>query len=259
MRTLPGCIRLHRILPPTILLLAGLLIAGPLRAAEDLFALALGGRAYDNWMGLLTDADLQARGLDKQAFLGSHPAYPKDGQQKGLTTWRCKECHGWDYQGAVGAYGQGSHRTGIGGIRHFENRDPAAVLTVIRDATHRYTVTMIDDPTARALALFVSRGQVDMDQYIDRTTRRFRGDPARGAPHFEAICAICHGLDGRKINFKTVEKPEYLGTVANDNPWESFHKIRNGHPGKEMVSMRAIPVQSQVDILAHAQQRLPVR
>ncbi|MEE8170240.1 MAG: hypothetical protein V3T70_06810 [Phycisphaerae bacterium] len=34
----------------------------------------------------------------------------------GADTWRCKECHGWDYKGVSGGYASGSHRTGIAGI-----------------------------------------------------------------------------------------------------------------------------------------------
>ncbi len=223
----------------------------------DIYDLAMGGRVYDNWMGMLDEKTLKVRGLDKMAFLKNHPAYPASGKKRGLTTWRCKECHGWDYRGVDGAYGKGSHVTGIKGIRHMEGKDPAVVLRIIRDKTHGYTEAMIDPENAKMLALFVTKGQVDMTRYIDDATKELRGDPKRGEPTFQAICAICHGLDGRKINFKTVEKPEFLGTVTRHNPWEAFHKIRNGHPGREMVSMRAIPVQDQVDILAYIRANLP--
>jgi thiosulfate dehydrogenase len=29
---------------------------------------------------------------------GTHPSYPKAGKKTGAGTWRCKECHGWDYE-----------------------------------------------------------------------------------------------------------------------------------------------------------------
>ena len=32
----------------------------------------------------------------------------------------------------------------------------------------------------------------------------------------------------RKINFGSEDEPEYVGTVAADNPWEFFHKGRLG-------------------------------
>ena len=36
--------------------------------------------------------------------------------RSGDDTWRCKECHGWDYKGKAGAYASGKHFTGIKGV-----------------------------------------------------------------------------------------------------------------------------------------------
>ena len=139
-----------------------------------------------------------------------------------------------------------------------DGKDPREVIAILRDQRHQYTERMIDDPTAQALAIFVTRGQVDMDRYIDRQSGTFRGEPRHGVAFFQTICAMCHGLDGMKINFGTVDAPEYLGAVAKTNPWEALHEIRNGHPGKDMVSMRAVDIQTQVDILSYVQ-TLPTR
>jgi len=46
-----------------------------------------GGRIYANW----------ADELGSELPGTTHPAYPAAGKKKGKTTWRCKECHGWDY------------------------------------------------------------------------------------------------------------------------------------------------------------------
>jgi thiosulfate dehydrogenase len=108
------------------------------------------------------------------------------------------------------------------------------------------------------LALFLSFGQINMDRYIDRSTKKAAGDIRRGAQFFQTICANCHGYDGRKINFKTEKKPEYVGTVARKNPWEALHKIRFGQPGVGMVSLSVLDVQQQVDILAYCQ-TLPLK
>jgi cysteine-rich repeat protein len=70
-----------------------------------------GGRLYDRWWSQIaasepaSDHPLWAYRPD----LVSNPA-------TGGTTWRCKECHGWDYKGVAGQYGAGPHRTGFGGI-----------------------------------------------------------------------------------------------------------------------------------------------
>ncbi|MBT5415269.1 MAG: hypothetical protein HOK81_11770, partial [Rhodospirillaceae bacterium] len=60
-------------------------------------------------------------------------------------------------------------------------------------------------------------------------------------------------FDGKSLNFKTEEKPEYLGTIAAGNPWEAMHKARNGQPAIPMPLMRALPMQDTIDILTYAQ------
>ena len=60
---------------------------------SEVWSVARGGQLYDKWWAVL--------GHDKPKQ--THPAYPAEGKQKGDSTWRCKECHGWDYRGADGA------------------------------------------------------------------------------------------------------------------------------------------------------------
>jgi thiosulfate dehydrogenase len=74
-----------------------------------------------------------------------------------------------------------------------------------------------------------------------------------GARYFQTICAVCHGYDGKAINFRDEKKPEYIGTVANENPWETLHKVRFGQPGVGMVALTALDLQILVDIVAYAQ------
>ncbi len=209
----------------------------------EVFAISRGGQIYDNWMSAL-EADKPAE---------THPAYPAEGKQKGASTWRCKECHGWDYRGVDGAYGKGSHYAGIKGIRNWVGRNPQELEAVVRNDTHAYTKQMLSDSAVEKLGLFVTRGQIDMDQYIDRGTKKARGNVDQGARFYQTVCAICHGFDGKEINFHDVAKPEYVGTVAGDNPWETLHKIRNGQPGVAMVAMGALAIEDQVDILAYCQ------
>ncbi|MEJ1355156.1 MAG: cytochrome c [Candidatus Sedimenticola sp. (ex Thyasira tokunagai)] len=225
---------------------------------NESYYLTLGGRAYDNWMSLLNRETQEKRGLKKRDFLKNHPAYPAEGKKQGFTTWRCKECHGWDYRGSQGAYSTGSHFTGIKGIRAMQGAELGEIEVILRSDTHRYSLQMIDDETAWALALFISRGQIDVEKYIDSKTRIARGNPERGKSLYNTLCSTCHGLMGREINFKTPKKPEYVGTLAVKNPWELLHKIRNGHPGEEMISVQALEIHQQMDILSYTQS-LPKR
>ncbi|MDP6426492.1 MAG: hypothetical protein QGH73_18465 [Rhodospirillales bacterium] len=215
----------------------------------DIWDIARGGQLYDNWIAA----------LEAEPPVGTHPAYPTIGKRKGKVTWRCKECHGWDYMGEDGAYGRGVHFTGIKGVRRVVGMDPAEIEKLIMNKTHAYGRRMIPDRALAKLALFLSRGQVGMDQYIDRSTGAARGDPRRGASFFQTICAICHGFDGSEMVSKGQTELAafgargYLGSIASDNPWESLHKIRNGQPGVGMVALKVLRVQDQVDVLAYMQ------
>ena len=212
-------------------------------AASDIWAIARGGQLYDKWWEV----------MEAEAPKITHPSYPAAGKQKGAVTWRCKECHGWDYKGKDGAYAKGSHFTGIKGINVATAINPQKLHDIIMDKTHGYTAAMIPHSAMEKLVLFIGRGQVDMDKYIDRQTKKARGNPNRGGAIFQTVCAICHGFDGKTINFGDEKNPEYVGTVANENPWETLHKIRNGQPGVPMIALAALGDQDHVDILAYAQ------
>ena len=203
--------------------------------------LAKGGVLYDNWL------DELGIKIDK-----THPSYPSTGQKKGASTWRCKECHGWDYKGKAGAYGSGSSFTGIVGIRAYANQNPQEILKVLKNDTHAIG-SLMSDSDLEALSYFVAYGQIDVDLYIDRQTKKSIGDSANGGIIFLSTCIKCHGEDGKAINFKDEKAPEYIGTVANKNPWETMHKIRWGHPGSQMISLLFLGLKEQLDVLSFCQ------
>ena len=214
----------------------------------DVWAIARGGQLYDNWMAV----------LDKDPPKGTHPAYPAAGKNKGASTWRCKECHGWDYKGAKGTYAKGSHFTGIKGVRSVVGRPPAEIHKIIMDRNHGFTGRHIPHSEMEKLAIFLSRGQVDTERYIDRATAKSNGNHKSGAEAYQTICAVCHGLDGKAINFKTDKKPEFVGTICKKNPWEALHKIRFGQPGAGMVALASLEIRHPIDILNYCQ-TLPVK
>jgi len=90
----------------------------PQLSDPDIWDIARGGQLYDDWMAVLEHSI---------------------GKKKGKTTWRCKECHGWDYMGEDGAYGKGGHYTGIKGLRRAVGMDVDELISIIRDKTHQYT------------------------------------------------------------------------------------------------------------------------
>lgn len=211
-------------------------------APTEAWLLAAGGRIYDNWW----------EALDRSKPEGTHPSYPAAGPQKGAGTWRCKECHGWDYKGRDGGYAKGSHATGIVGIDKAAGRDVAAITALLRAPVHGYTPAMINDEELGRVAAFVSRGQHDTSKFLDPATGTAKGDAGNGRAVFQTICAACHGYDGRLLNWGTPEQPAYVGTEAGKFPEEVLHKIRNSHPGAAMVSLRAMPLEAAVDVLTYA-------
>jgi mono/diheme cytochrome c family protein len=206
---------------------------------DVLSSIVRGGRLYDKWY-----AEIKA-----PAPVKKHPAYPvgREFARKPEANWRCKECHGWDYRGKDGVYGQGRHSTGIVGIVGMAGADTARIVNVLRDDTHAYD-GMLSDQDFEDLAVFVSRGQIDMDMYIDRVSARVKGDPSRRKPYFNTLCAGCHGLDGLKI----ITMPP-LGRVARTNPWEALHKLLNGHPDEKMPALRVLDRDTIADLLAYVQ------
>lgn len=203
-------------------------------------SIARGGRLYDNWYE-------EVHTLPPSV---PHPSYPVKAAyaEDAPRTWRCKECHGWDYLGAAGSYGAGSHRTGIKGIRALADGDPVRIVAILRDPAHRFgAVLKLRD--LQDLSNFIRFGQVDMDAAIDRGTGRAKGDAARAKQHYEVICASCHGRDGRRM---PTSPP--LGQVAHDSPWEAMHKMVNGHPNEAMPALRLVDRSILVDILAYLQQ-----
>lgn len=219
----------------------------PIDPTEE-WALSSGGRMYDDWW----------EAVGTEGPKETNPAYPASGTQKGAVTWRCKECHGWDYKGAAGAYSKGSHFTGIKGVDKMSGADPGKIAALLREKPHGYTAAQIPDEALRRLALFISKGQHDTNAYIDSATKKAKGNVDHGRKLYQAVCAACHGFDGKLLNFGDAKTPEFIGTVAADNPWETLHKIRNGQPGAPMPTWRVFDIQNAVDVLAYSQ-TLPVK
>lgn len=235
--------RIAEIVPAALLLSTAVSMAGDTTAETDIFAIARGGQYYDKWWAVI-DADKPK---------GTHPAYTAAGKKKGAATWRCKECHGWDYKGKDGAYGKGSHYSGIIGINGKAGADVKEIAGIIRGAPHNFTKKMLPDKAVQYLAKFVSAGQIDMGKYIDAATKQVKGDKNHGARLFQTVCANCHGFNGKEINFHSADDPEYVGTIANDNPWEFLNKVRHGQPGEVMPALIALQMQDLADITAYAQ------
>ena len=229
--------------------LAGVALADPGSAAK-------GGRLYDTWWK-------EAPGATAPA--GDHPLWATQttNTRKGTDTWRCKECHGWDYGGKDGAYGSGSHKTGFVGVSTAASKKSQAELVGIlkgsSNPNHDFSKLM-DDTSISNLAVFLKEGLVDMSQYIDSAAKKpKRANVSHGKALYDGACASCHSADGTALNFGTAAAPVYLGTLALDNPWEFTHKIRAGQPASTMPSalVSGWSMEDAMDVVAYSQ-TLPV-
>ncbi|MCP3902430.1 MAG: hypothetical protein GY715_02245 [Planctomycetes bacterium] len=213
-----------------------------------------GGQLWDKWWVVTGDPEP----------VGDHPLYPPAGTQTGSTTWRCKECHGWDYKGVDGAYGSGSHFTGIIGVfgstLTAEEMFDLIKLDGIPNG-HGFGAFMSDDDIDDVVE-FVQDYVIDTDSYIDAGV--FTGDVAEGRLGYKNFggfyaCAQCHGDDGTEINFGTPGDPVYLEDIATGNPWEFLHKARIGQPGTGMPSwlLNGGTNQEAADVGAYVQGGFP--
>jgi len=225
-------------LPIITISLTCLVSSFAIAADTDAGNVARGGRLYDKWY-----AEAKVTPPD-----GNHVAWPASNtEHKDADTFRCKSCHGWDLLGKDGAYSKGSWVTGIVGVNGASDDDPVAIVEVLKDANHGFG-GVIPDADLMALAMFVSKGRIDMDPYIDRETKKAKGDAVEGARIYETVCAGCHGADG-----KGVADAEPMGVISNDNPWEVMHKISYGQPAEAMPAMWVFGPKVAGDLLAYLQ------
>lgn len=211
-------------------------IMGSVQAAEIESSIARGGKLYDKWYKVI--------GVDGPTQ--SHTLYPADGKysEKPDSNWRCKECHGWDYQGRDGAYASGKHATGIAGIQGAAGASADKIISVLKSKDHGFA-DLLSEEDFTDLANFIGKGQVDMNAFVDRASKAPKGDAAKGEAYYNTICAGCHGKDG-----KMPDDMKPFGAQMG-NPWEVMHKILNGQPGESMPALRALDRQIVVDIMAH--------
>jgi thiosulfate dehydrogenase len=205
-----------------------------------------GALLYDNWPK-----------LKKADIKDTHPLYPPTSKKSGKPTWRCKECHGWDYIGKDGRYKKGSHFTGIDGIYDEKTENPQDLFDELTDQKEMHDFSeYLSENDIWNLVKFILEGQIDIRTVIDDQGKA-KGDVANGKILYNANCSACHGKDGNEIDFKYKKDGlQGVGWLAKDNPQESIHKIRWGHPGSDMPSMvidAKLIDQDAVDILAYSQ------
>lgn len=194
-------------------------------AGEDIeYRIARGGKLYTKW----------TKEADGYPPRKKHPKYPGE---KTKASWLCVSCHGVDYNG----------RHGIKGITGAVGKAPDEVVAILKDDNHLYTDQMLSDKDMEDLALFVTKGQIDMAKAINPKTKEISGNISKGEIYYNALCAGCHGLDGKK---ESGMPP--VGQISYEDPWSALHIMRNGMPGEGMLALRALQGNVSLDILSYA-------
>ena len=208
-----------------------------------------GGRIYDEWFAA----------FGAEAPESNQPLWATQttNERTGEDTWRCKECHGWDYKGVDGAYGSGSHMTGFPGILNaatMSSEELTAWLNGTKNADHDFSSYFTADDFDR-VAAFIQKDVFDKSTIINADKTVIGGDAAHGKQLFDSVCKVCHGDDGKTINFGDDAEPEFFGTIAVDNPWEFFNKATVGVPGESMPAGWNLgwTLQDILDLLTYAQ------
>jgi thiosulfate dehydrogenase len=114
---------------------------------------------------------------------------------------------------------------------------------------------MLGDDQVQMMVAFLQSEKIDTSAFINDDKTITGGNADNGIEFFSTNCAMCHGADGAALNFGSAEEPEFVGTVAADNPWEFVHKVSYGHPGAIMPSGINMDwsLQDIIDLLTFAQ------
>lgn len=234
---------------------------------------AKGGKIYDKWWAAISNSATTV-----PAPTTDHPMWSQQStnSRTGADTWRCKECHGWDYKGVDGVYGDdtNSHYTGFTGIFDARTKSPIDVYCAIHsgsaiDAQHNFSDVLSDIEILHVTKFIIAsqdeipndpapKGVIDVNAHISAQGTPIVADPGNGEMLYadgsvDCASSNCHGTDG-------TAQHEAVGSLADDNPWETLHKIRFGHPGSNMPAFSSptkLTMQQSIDIIAYAQNSLP--
>ena len=184
-----------------------------------------GGRLYAAWDQLLgaPETGLEQQPLWPTTGIGSIPP---------TLTWRCVNCHGWDYAGSSGrtltTVNRNMDYPGLFGVTADTPEEIFPILNGLNNPEHDFTPPL-EAQDLLDLAAFLAANLVQPELIADPESLAAAGTIEVGEAGYTEYCLGCHGLEGEKINLGTVQTPIFLGDLAWTNPWRIAHTTRFGH------------------------------
>lgn len=211
---------------------------------------ARGGRLYVAWD--LVDNNINPR--------KKNPLWPTNTSNTvpfGYT-WRCVNCHSWDYTGSSSATQSNLFQNlDYPNLFNMMGKNPEEILTWLNgeeNSLHDFS-DYLTGQDMNDLSAFLSMGLVTPDLIANVETRSVSGTLSVGEESYNEFCSSCHGSEGEKINFGTTQTPTFMGDLALSNPWRVAHTIRYGHLTSRMpaADVLGLAFSQQIDILAYTQ------
>lgn len=173
-------------------------------------------------------------------------------------TWRCVNCHSWDYRGSLSETQNSLFRSqdypSLFGMMEKTPEEILPWLNGYNNPQHDFR-PYLSEQNMNDLSAFLSTGLFTPDLIANVETQLVSGTLSVGETAYNEYCASCHGMEGEKLNFGTTQTPSFMGDVSLTNPWRVAHTIRYGH-----ISTRVPPAEvlglafsQQIDIIAYTQ------
>lgn len=201
---------------------------------------SIGAQLYDDW----------PRALRLAGPFQRHPLWSGSSNVRAQETWRCVNCHGWDFRGSAGVGGDLGVVGDVPGLRHLVGAGVSDIRAMIRNDRHGFSSVPLNPEALNYLAGFLAKGQTATVELVGRA-RTLGVDRAAGGERYASVCQICHGPDGDALNLGTERAPETLSTLARRLPWRFLHTVRFGHGGI-MPSFTTLEEREFLNLLIYA-------
>jgi mono/diheme cytochrome c family protein len=201
--------------------------------------------------------------------------------------FRCKQCHGWDLRGSLGAYinrAPNSSRPAVAAndlyvyakshnvkqifdaVKHTGGRNKMSSTDRSYNASMPDYGLILTDAQVWQIVKFLKNDAHNYADFYDMNTTGIYptgtvtflnigkgGDKAAGQLVYNSKCKSCHGADGKQIDVYC--QGEFMGGFCRSNPHELQHKAKWGmpndidHPSCSFAgSMDAFPTITNQDI-----------